>query len=689
MPDGTVARIDDLRALLRHHAHLYYTLDAPEITDAEYDALMRELQELEAQHPELVTPDSPTQRVGAEPLPEFTKVEHPYPMTSLADAFSREEVTAWLDRARRLLPEGTSLSFVAEPKIDGLAVALTYEEGLLVRGATRGDGTIGEDITANVRTVRNVPLHIPVSGTFSAPRLIEVRGEIYMPRGLFARLNEQRVAQGQNPFANPRNAAAGSVRQLDPRITATRPLRLFAYSVGYVEGTELDTQWQVLGYLGELGFAVNPDVRLYTGIEQVLAYCEEWMGKRDGLDYEADGLVVKIDDFAIQRRLGVVGNAPRWAVAYKFPAREATTRLLDIAINVGRTGVLTPYAILDPVRVGGVTIRQASLHNFDDMARRDIRRGDVVVVRRAGDVIPQVLGPVQALRDGTEKPLPMPDICPVCGEPVAREEGEVAIYCVNAACPAQVVRRIEHWASRGALAIDGLGYKVALQLFRSHLLTDVADLYALERDDLIALEGFGEKRADNLLSAIADSRDRPLWRVITGLGVRGVGSTVARTLTNHYRSLDSLMAASLEELEEIEGIGPRIARDILSFLGRPRHRELVAKLRRNGVSLRDEPVSDRGPVPLEGMTFVITGTLPTMSREAATALIQEYGGRVTGSVSTKTTRLLVGDNPGATKFSKAQRLGIPVIDEEGLSQMMGVSQDASEGDDAINSTRPR
>ena len=689
MPDGTVARIDDLRALLRHHAHLYYTLDAPEITDAEYDALMRELQELEAQHPELVTPDSPTQRVGAEPLPEFTKVEHPYPMTSLADAFSREEVTAWLDRARRLLPEGTSLSFVAEPKIDGLAVALTYEEGLLVRGATRGDGTIGEDITANVRTVRNVPLHIPVSGTFSAPRLIEVRGEIYMPRGLFARLNEQRVAQGQNPFANPRNAAAGSVRQLDPRITATRPLRLFAYSVGYVEGTELDTQWQVLGYLGELGFAVNPDVRLYTGIEQVLAYCEEWMGKRDGLDYEADGLVVKIDDFAIQRRLGVVGNAPRWAVAYKFPAREATTRLLDIAINVGRTGVLTPYAILDPVRVGGVTIRQASLHNFDDMARRDIRRGDVVVVRRAGDVIPQVLGPVEALRDGTEKPLPMPDICPVCGEPVAREEGEVAIYCVNAACPAQVVRRIEHWASRGALAIDGLGYKVALQLFRSHLLTDVADLYALERDDLIALEGFGEKRADNLLSAIADSRDRPLWRVITGLGVRGVGSTVARTLTNHYRSLDSLMAASLEELEEIEGIGPRIARDILSFLGRPRHRELVAKLRRNGVSLRDEPVSDRGPVPLEGMTFVITGTLPTMSREAATALIQEYGGRVTGSVSTKTTRLLVGDNPGATKFSKAQRLGIPVIDEEGLSQMMGVSQDASEGDDAINSTRPR
>ena len=689
MPDGTVARIDDLRALLRHHAHLYYTLDAPEITDAEYDALMRELQELEAQHPELVTPDSPTQRVGAEPLPEFTKVEHPYPMTSLADAFSREEVTAWLDRARRLLPEGTSLSFVAEPKIDGLAVALTYEEGLLVRGATRGDGTIGEDITANVRTVRNVPLHIPVSGTFSAPRLIEVRGEIYMPRGLFARLNEQRVAQGQNPFANPRNAAAGSVRQLDPRITATRPLRLFAYSVGYVEGTELDTQWQVLGYLGELGFAVNPDVRLYTGIEQVLAYCEEWMGKRDALDYEADGLVVKIDDFAIQRRLGVVGNAPRWAVAYKFPAREATTRLLDIAINVGRTGVLTPYAILDPVRVGGVTIRQASLHNFDDMARRDIRRGDVVVVRRAGDVIPQVLGPVQALRDGTEKPLPMPDICPVCGEPVAREEGEVAIYCVNAACPAQVVRRIEHWASRGALAIDGLGYKVALQLFRSHLLTDVADLYALERDDLIALEGFGEKRADNLLSAIADSRDRPLWRVITGLGVRGVGSTVARTLTNHYPSLDSLMAASLEELEEIEGIGPRIARDILSFLGRPRHRELVAKLRRNGVSLRDEPVSDRGPVPLEGMTFVITGTLPTMSREAATALIQEYGGRVTGSVSTKTTRLLVGDNPGATKFSKAQRLGIPVIDEEGLSQMMGVSQDASEGDDAINSTRPR
>ena len=667
-------RVAKLRELIRYHAYRYYTLDRPEISDAEYDALMRELKALEAEHPELITPDSPTQRVGAEPLPEFAKVRHPYPMTSLTDAFSREEVIAWLERAKRLLPEDIELAFVVEPKIDGLAVALGYENGLLARGATRGDGTVGEDITANVRTIRNVPLRIPVgvaAGELSAPPVIEVRGEVYMPRDLFAQLNRERVARGEAPFANPRNAAAGSVRQLDPRVTAERPLRLFAYAIGYVEGVEIATQWEALQYLKALGFAVNPDIRLFTDFDDVLAYGEEWMNKRDTLSYEADGVVIKINDFAIQQRLGIVGNAPRWAVAFKFPAREATTRLLEIGVNVGRTGVLTPYAILEPVRLGGVTIRQASLHNFEDLARKDIRVGDTVVVQRAGDVIPQVVSPVKALRDGSERPFPVPEVCPVCGEPVERVEGQVAIYCVNATCPAQVIRHIEHWASRGAMDIEGLGSRLAVQLVEVGLVADVGDLYALQREQLLELEGFAERRAENLIQAIDASRQRPLWRVLTGLGIRGVGSKVAQTLASHYLSIDALMAAPKEELQEIAGIGPEIAEAVESFFQRPRNRELIAKLRRLGVSLEDRPAVERGSAPLEGMTFVITGTLPSMSREAATALILAHGGRVTGSVSSKTTYLLAGDNPGATKYDQAQRLGVPIIDEARLLELIG------------------
>jgi len=670
MSDEVRARMEKLRALLRYHSYLYHTLDQPEISDAEYDALMHELRALEAQYPEFITPDSPTQRVGAEPRDEFTKVRHPYPMTSLADAFSREEVEAWRERVYRLIPRDTPLEYVVEPKIDGLAVAITYEEGLLVRGATRGDGFVGEDITANVRTIRNVPLRIPVSEGV-APRLIEVRGEVYMPRDLFERLNAERLAQGESPFANPRNAAAGSVRQLDPRITASRPLRFFAYAIGYIEGRELTTQWETLNYLKELGFAVNPDIRLIRDFEEVLAYCEEWMDKRDRLNYEADGVVIKINDFAIQQRLGIVGNAPRWAVAFKFPSREATTRLLEIGINVGRTGVLTPYAVLEPVRLGGVTIHQATLHNFDDLARKDIRVGDVVVIQRAGDVIPQVVKPVVALRDGSQVPFEPPKTCPVCGEPVVRDEGEVAVYCVNAACPAQLVRHIEHWASRDAMDIDGLGIKVAAQLANNGLVTDVADLYALTKEDLLKLEGFADKRADNLLRAIDASRDRPLWRVLTALGIRGVGTKAAQVLTTHYRSLDTLMATTAEELQEIEGIGPRTAKDILDYFSRPRHRQLIEKLRRYGVRLEDQPVTAQGPAPLQGMTFVITGTLPSMSREAATALIQQYGGKVTGSVSKNTTYLVVGDKPGANKLTAAQRLGVPMLDEAGLRRLIG------------------
>jgi DNA ligase (NAD+) len=672
MANEIAARLASLRRLINYHSHLYHTLDRPEISDAEYDALMHELRALEAQHPELVTPDSPTQRVGNEPLAEFAKVQHPHPMTSLTDAYSVEEAQAWLERAKRLLPEDQSLAFVVEPKIDGLAVALTYENGLLVRGATRGDGVTGEDITANVRTIRNIPLHIPAGGSGEAPRTIEVRGEIYLPRALFEQLNVQREAAGEPAFANPRNAAAGSVRQLDPRITAGRPLRLFVYAIGYLEGHTVSSQWEALSYLRELGFAVNPDIRRIAAFDEVLAYCAEWMDRRDELAYEADGVVIKIDDLALHDRLGVVGNAPRWAVAFKFPSRQATTRLEEIRVQVGRTGVLTPYAVLEPVRLGGVTIRQASLHNADDVARKDLREGDMVVVQRAGDVIPQVSHPIVALRTGAEKPFVMPTHCPVCGEPVAREEGEVAVRCVNLACPAQVVRHVEYWVSRGALDIEGLGEKVAAQLYDAGLIQDVADLYSLTRAQLLGLEGFADKRADNLLAAIDASRRQPLWRVVAALGIRGVGAQVAQDLTHHYHTLDALMAATPDELQSIEGIGPVLAQAIVEFFARPRMQVLVAKLRSNGVRLEDQAAPETaGPLPLTGMTFVITGTLPSMSREAAAAWVARHGGKVTGSVSKNTSYLLVGDKPGANKTTEAARLGVPVLDEAGLRRLIG------------------
>ena len=671
-PQDPSSRAARLRALLHYYAYRYHTLDQPEISDAEYDALMHELRAIEEAHPELVTADSPTQRVGAEPLGEFARVAHPHPMTSLTDAFSREEVVAWRDRLLRLLPEDAELAYVAEPKIDGLAVALTYERGLLVRGATRGDGVHGEDITANVRTIRNVPLRIPVSGDAPPPPVIEVRGEIYMPRDLFLRMNEERVAQGLEPFANPRNASAGSVRQLDPRITAVRPLRLFAYAVGYIDdGVPLATQWKALNYLRDLGFPVNDDIRLFADFDRVLAYAEEWMDKRDAMNYEADGMVIKVNDLATQQRLGVVGNAPRWAIAYKFPAREATTRLEDIGVNVGRTGVLTPYAILEPVRLGGVTIRQATLHNFQDLARKDLRVGDMVVVRRAGDVIPQVTAPVAALRTGDETPYEPPTACPVCHEPVRQEEGEVAVYCVNAACPAQVVRRIEHWVSRGAMDIDGFGTRLSEDLVAEGLVTDVADLYTLRVEDLLPLEGFGDKRAENLVAAIDASRDRPLWRVLTGLGIRGVGAKVAQSLADHFCSLEALMAAPAAALEDIAGIGGVLAESVAAFFALESNRALVARLRERGVRLSDEAQQEEErPQPLAGLTFVITGTLPTMSREAAAALIVSHGGKVTGSVSRSTDYLLMGDKPGAGKTNQARSLGVPAISEEELRHML-------------------
>jgi DNA ligase (NAD+) len=670
-------RIARLRAEINYHAYRYYTLDDPIISDAEYDQLLQELRRLEEAHPELITPDSPTQRIGAPPRPEFRKVIHPVPMTSLSNAFNEEDMRAWLARIRRLLPEdlpAEELAFVVEPKFDGLAVALTYETGILVRGATRGDGIEGEDVTENLRTVKSIPLRIPVAPDGPpAPERMEVRGEVYLPIADFNQLNQEQMAKGERLYANPRNAAAGSVRQLDSRITARRRLAFFAYAIGYLEGgPSFISHWEALMYLKELGFPVSQDIRRTHDFEEVLRFIREWGERRDHLPYEADGVVIKVDSLVLQQRLGIVGNAPRWAIAYKFPPREATTRVLSIEVNVGRTGVLTPYAVLEPVNVGGVTVRQATLHNFEDLMRKDIRVGDTVIVVRAGEVIPQVVKPILERRPPDSKPYAMPTHCPSCGEPVVKPEGEVAVYCVNAACPAQLVRRVEHFVSRGAMDIVGFGERIAEQLIEAGLIHDVSDIYSLKdkREHLLQLEGFGEKKVDNLLKAIEASKQQPLERLVTALGIRGVGNIVAKTLVEHFPSLDALAAATEEELQRVEGIGPEIARSVVDWFARPRHQEVLRKLRAAGVRTEAAPRAvAEGAAPLRGLTFVITGTLPTLSRDQARALIEAAGGKVTDSVSRKTDYLVLGENPGS-KLEKARELGIKIIDEATLRQMI-------------------
>jgi DNA ligase (NAD+) len=710
--------IETLRRDINYHNYRYYVLDDPVISDAEYDALMRKLRELEEAHPEMITPDSPTQRVGAAPLDRFEKVRHPQPILSLANAMNADEVREWFARISKLLPTGVSpdkLAFVVEPKFDGLTVVLTYEEGLLVQGTTRGDGEIGEDITANLRTVKSVPLRIPpvpASPVLPAParpgfatqagvaqaqvasatpaggvgqvqakwaqrpsppvpsRLV-VRGEAYMPRDRFRELNRRQEEAGERTFANPRNAAAGSLRQLDPSITAARPLSIFTYAIVEAEGVSVPSQWETLLYLREMGFPVCQDFRRFSDLEEAIEYGEAWMAKRDTLNYAADGVVIKIDDLNVARALGVVGKDPRGAIAFKAPAREATTKVLDIKVNVGRTGTLNPWAALEPVEVGGVIVKQATLHNFENVERKDIRVGDTVVIQRAGDVIPQVVKPVPALRPEGTKPYEPPERCPSCNEPVVKPEGEVAVYCVNAACPAQLVRRVEHFVSRGAMDIEGFGEKQAEQFVREGLLSDVADLYYLTREQVLTLDGFADKKADNLMAAIEASRSRPLARLLTALGIRFVGGVVAEMLASHYGSIDRLMAASAEELQGIEGVGPRIAESVVDFFSRTRHRQIIEKLRRAGVRLAEAPSAEAArPQPLAGKTFVITGTLPTLSREAAADLIKQHGGKVTDSVSKKTDFLVVGEAPGAGKYDQARQLGVPMIDEAHLREMI-------------------
>ncbi len=670
-------RIEQLRAEINHHNYRYYVLDSPEISDAEYDGLMRELSQLEEQYPQLLTPDSPTQRVGAAPVEAFGVVEHRLPLLSLGNAFSDDELAAWYTRSVKLLG-GAKFDFVCEHKIDGLAVALTYIDGQFTTGATRGDGFHGENITRNLRTIRSIPLAVPGD----APPHFEVRGEVFLPRAGFHKLNQDRAAEGLPLFANPRNAAAGSVRQLDPRITARRPLDIYIYMLGWAEDKATpSTHWETMEYLRSLGFKVNPENRLLATIEQVAEYHQTWEKKREGLRYEADGIVVKINQLDLQRRLGDIGREPRWAIAYKFPAVQATTRLIDIGISVGMTGTLNPYAILEPVAVGGVTIRQAALHNEDDIRRKDIRIGDTVIVQRAGDVIPEIVGPVKRQRSGQEKEFSLLEkifdrekkrpACPVCGAEVIKPEGEVMYYCSNAACPVQAQQRIEHFASRGAMDIQGIGEKIGVMLFEKGLVKDAADLYYLKekKEKLLDLEKLGDKSVTNILNALEGSKDRTLARVIYALGIRHVGGETAELLAREFDSIDELAGASREKLTSIPSIGPKIADSITAFFRQDENRRIIEKLRAAGVNLKKEKTKPE-ELPLAGTELVITGTLQAFSRQEAEEKIKALGGTARDNVTRKTAYLVVGADPGGTKLARARELGIEILKEPGFLEKL-------------------
>jgi DNA ligase (NAD+) len=655
-------RVEELRSQIGYHDYRYYVLDSPEVSDAEYDALMRELRALENEHPELITPDSPTQRVGGAPVESLGVIEHRSPLLSLANAFSEEEFRAWY---RRLVSqaERDNIPFVCEPKMDGLAIALVYENGALVQGATRGDGMRGENVTQNLRTIRSIPLSL----TKPVPERFEVRGEVYMTKKGFERLNEERANQGLPLFASPRNSAAGSLRQLDPAVTASRPLDIFVYQLGWADGPAPASHWEALHWLRDLGFRTNPHIKRFDDVESVLDYIRSWEDRRESLEYEIDGLVVKVDDLNLQRALGAVGREPRWAVAYKYPPTQATTKLLNIDVNVGRTGSLNPFAVLEPVVVAHATVKLATLHNEDDIRRKDIRVGDTVIVQRAGEVIPQVVGPVLSKRTGEEKVFEMPRTCPVCDTPVVRPEGEAMRYCPNRACPAQIFRLLTHFTSRGAMDIEGLGESLADQLLKSGLVSDVADVYFLTKEQLLTLERMGDKSASNLIANIERSRNRPLANLLFALGIRHVGYETAELLASHFGSMDELARADLGELESVPTIGPKIARSVFEYFQDEQNHALIEKLRSAGVRMTGERASREGP--LTGLTFVITGSMERWSRNEIESLIKRQGGAVAASVSKKTDYLVAGENPGS-KFTKAQELGTAVLDEAGFAALL-------------------
>jgi DNA ligase (NAD+) len=662
-------RAAELRGTLERWNHAYYVLDDPEVSDSDYDALLNELRDLEAEHPELRTADSPTQRVGAEPLDKFEQVAHLQPMWSLANARNEEEMAAWVVRSERYLArqgvEMGDVRFVTEPKIDGLAISLVYEDGVLVRGATRGNGEIGEEVTQNLRTIGAIPLRVE-----DAPALLEVRGEIYLPLAAFVRLNEQRAEAGEPTYANPRNTAAGSIRQLDPQLAASRPLSIWCYSVGALEGIEFERHSESLEWLRDHGFRVNRDIEIHDTVEEVVAACRAWEERRDRLDFEIDGVVVKVDDLELQRQLGVVGREPRGAIAWKFPPTMATTKLNGVAWNVGRTGHMVPFAMLEPVQVSGVTVKLATLHNEEDLRRKDVRDGDEVIVMRAGDVIPQVVSPTAKAqkRKGRSEPPGPPAKCPACGTPTVKPEGGVWTICPNrTGCPGQVFQAVKHFV--GAMDIDGLGEENARRFLSEGVIESFADLYDLTVERLAELEGFAEISARNLVAAIQESKKQPFHLALYALGIPGIGYVNARNLARHFRAIDKLMAASEEELAEVEGVGPIMAKTVHETLAEERTRELVERLRGYGLQMEEEGPAAPSEGPLVGKTLVLTGTLPNLTRPEATARIEAAGGKVTGSVSKKTDYLVAGDDPG-TKLTKAQELGTEVLDEDGLLELL-------------------
>jgi DNA ligase (NAD+) len=685
-----------LRDQLNRHAHLYYVLDAPEIDDREYDVLLDELRRLEEAHPELRTPDSPTQRVGGAPLERFEQVGHLEPMLSLANARDDDELRAWDARNRRLLEAAgldDDVRYVVEPKIDGLAISLTYRDGVFTVGATRGNGVIGEDVTANLRTIGSLPLRL--LGT-AAPGVVEVRGEVYLSLSAFARLNEDRAAQGLATFANPRNAAAGSIRQLDPAVAAARPLDLWCYGIGYREGLELSAHSEALDWLRENGLRVNPFIETVSSIDDAAAASRRWEERRAELDYDIDGAVVKIDAYRLQAALGSVAHDPRWAIAFKFAPTTATTRLETIAVNVGRTGVLTPFAVLEPVPVGGVTVERATLHNEDDIRRKDLRPGDDVIVQRAGDVIPQVVGPVtggeievegrRVARSEYRAGLPewrMPRACPSCGAEVVRESGEVAVRCPNRSCPAQLVESIKHFVSKGAMDVDGLGEEAVVALHRAGLIENVADLYDLTLGGLVNVPLFSRKAkdpvgndivvpgklAENVLAALETSKRQPFARVLFALGMRHVGSVTAEALARHLESIDGLQAATAEELASVPGIGPVVAEAVRQYLGDARNAETIAKLRAHGLRFAEEAAEEAPEGPLAGQTYVLTGRLESLTRGEAQARIEALGGKVGSSVTRATSAVVAGEDPGS-KLRRAEAAGLTVLDESAFLALL-------------------
>lgn len=650
-------RIQALREALHHHNYRYFVLDDPEITDAEYDALMRELIELETAHPELVTPDSPTQRVGGAPLEAFETVRHRVPMMSLSNAFDRDELIAFDQRVRRILGV-ESVEYVAELKIDGVAVSLTYEGGVFVRGATRGDGVQGEDVTQNLRTIDQIPLRLRRDLT------LDVRGEVFMAKDDFEVMNGARQKAGEPLFANPRNASAGALRQLDPEVTARRPLDIFCYAIGHLEGAQVETHKESLDLLAELGLKVNPHIVVCDGIEEAARVCEHWTERRNELPYEIDGVVIKVNRLADHDRLGYTAKSPRWAIAYKFPAEQVTTVVKNIDVNVGRTGAVTPMAFLEPVRVAGTTVSRATLHNEEFIRQKDIRIGDTVVIQKAGDIIPEVVQVVLSKRTGDEQVYHMPTTCPVCGGDVVRPEGEAVARCVNAACPAQLVEGIVHFASRNAMDIEGLGPAVATALVEKDLVKNVASLYRLTVPEVASLERMGEKSSQNLINAIAASKDRGLARVLFGLGIRFVGQGTAQALADHFQSIDRIIEADREALIQVPDIGERIAGSVVAYFQEPENLRLIEEMKDAGVKLTEEgPSEDDGPKPFEGKRFVLTGTLERMTRNQAGDKIKELGGTVASSVSRNTDYVVAGENAGS-KLTRAQELGIEILDEE-------------------------